>query len=55
MDIEKRIRKVLAEYGAQPNIIEMYLDEAFAYDDISAYKDMSDDDITDDFDAWLEE
>jgi len=55
MDIEKRIRKVLAEYGAQPNIIEMYLDEVFAYDDISAYKDMSNDDITEDFDAWLEE
>jgi len=55
MNTEKRIRKILTKYGIQSNIIERYLNEVFTYDNISAYKNMSDDDITKEFDIWLDE
>ena len=52
--LEKRFTGLLTEYGVTQNIIEMYLDEIFAFSDRKLYEDADDHTIIVDFDKWLE-
>lgn len=52
--LEKRITDLLTEHGATQNIIEMYLEEIFAFSDRELYEDADDHTIIVDFDKWLE-
>ncbi len=52
--LEKRLTGLLTEHGVTQNIIEMYLDEIFAFSDRKLYEDADDHTIIVDFDKWLE-
>jgi hypothetical protein len=52
--LDQRIADLLEKQGVQPNIIELYLDEIFAYSDRALYKEADDQTIISDFEDWLE-
>jgi hypothetical protein len=52
--LEQRITDLLEKQGVQPNIIELYLDEIFAYSDRALYEEADDQTIISDFEDWLE-
>jgi hypothetical protein len=52
--LDQRIADLLEKQGVQPNIIELYLDEIFAYSDRALYEEADDQTIISDFEDWLE-
>jgi hypothetical protein len=52
--LDQRIADLLEKQGVQPNIIELYLDEIFAYSDRALYEKADDQTIISDFEDWLE-
>jgi hypothetical protein len=52
--LDQRIADLLEKQGVQLNIIELYLDEIFAYSDRALYEEADDQTIISDFEDWLE-